>query len=86
MVLAHDSSSLAAVVSPADDPPDEEAIHARVAEANASFSPDERIGRVVIATEPFSVDNGMLTSQFKPRRRRIAERFLPRLEAAGDVI
>ena len=86
VVLAHDSSNLAAVVSPADDPPDEEAIHARVAEANASFSPDERIGRVVIAPEPFSVEDGMLTAQFKPRRRRIAERFLLRLEAARDGI
>ncbi len=86
VVLAHDSSNLAAVVSPADDPPDEAAIHARVAEANATFGPDERIGRVVIAPEPFSVDNGMLTAQFKPRRRRIAERFLARLEAARDVI
>jgi long-chain acyl-CoA synthetase len=76
VVLADDSSSLAVVVSPADDPPDEEAIHVRVAEANASFSPDERIGRVVIAPEPFRVDNGMLTSQFKPRRRRIAELYL----------
>jgi long-chain acyl-CoA synthetase len=86
VVLAQDSSSLAAVISAADDPPDEDAIHARVAEANAAFSTDERIGRVIIAPEPFSVDNGMLTSQFKPRRRRIAERYLPRLEAATDVI
>jgi long-chain acyl-CoA synthetase len=86
VVLCPERSRLVAVVSPSGDPPDADAISARVAAANAAFSPDERIGRVVIAPEPFSVDNGMLTSQFKPRRRRIAERFLPRLEAARNVI
>lgn len=86
VVLPQDRTALAAVVSPADDPPDSDAINARVAEANSAFSADERIGTVIIATEPFSVDNGLLTSQFKPRRRRIAERYLPRLEAVRDVI
>jgi long-subunit acyl-CoA synthetase (AMP-forming) len=70
-------SRLVAVVSPAGDPPDTDAITARVAAANASFGADERIGDLVIAPEPFSVGNGMLTSQFKPRRRRIAQTYLP---------
>jgi long-chain acyl-CoA synthetase len=75
VVLPQERSDLAVVISPADDPPDADAIHARVAAANAAFSADERIGRVVIASEPFSVEGGLLTSQFKPRRRHIAERY-----------
>jgi long-subunit acyl-CoA synthetase (AMP-forming) len=75
-------SGLAVVVSPAGDPRDDAAIAARVAAANAAFTgnpaygPEARISDVVIAPEPFSVANGMLTSQFKPRRRRIAQAHL----------
>ncbi len=76
VVLCPGQSRLVAVVSPADDPPDTDAISARLAAANATFGNDERIGGLVIAPEPFSVGNGMLTSQFKPRRRRIAEAYL----------
>jgi long-chain acyl-CoA synthetase len=76
VVAGTGQSRLAAVVSPADDAPDTTAIAARVAAANAAFGADERISDVVIAPERFSVGNGMLTSQFKPRRRRIAETYL----------
>jgi long-chain acyl-CoA synthetase len=84
VVCCPGQSRLVAVVSPASDPPDPAAIHARVAAANAAFSSDERISDVVIVPERFSVGNGMLTSQFKPRRRRIAEAFLPSLTAVHD--
>ncbi len=36
----------------------------------------QRISDVVIAPEPFGCGNGMLTSQFKLRRGRIAEAYL----------
>jgi long-chain acyl-CoA synthetase len=68
-------SRLVAVVSAAGDPPDASAITARVAAANAVLG--ERISDLLIAPEPFSIGNGMLTSQFKPRRQRIAETYLP---------
>jgi long-chain acyl-CoA synthetase len=68
---------LVAVVSAAAGPADEQAISARLAAANATFGRDEQITSVIIAAEPFSIGNGMLTSQFKPRRDRIARAYLP---------
>jgi len=62
---------LVAVVSPATEPADGDAIAARLAAANATFGRDEQISGVVIAPERFSIANGMLTSQFKPRRQQI---------------
>ena len=76
-------SRLAAVISPASDPPDTEAITDQVAAANAVFGAEMRISDVVIAPERFSVGNGMLTSQFKPRRRHIAGKYLQ--SAPADV-
>jgi long-subunit acyl-CoA synthetase (AMP-forming) len=84
VVLCPGQSRLVAVMSPGSDPPDTTAIAARVAAANATFGPDERIGDLVIAPEKFSVGNGMLTSQFKPRRRRIADTYLTSQEMAGN--
>jgi long-subunit acyl-CoA synthetase (AMP-forming) len=76
IVACPGQSGLVAVISPASDTPDAAAIAARVAAANSAFGADERISGIVIAPERFSVGNGMLTSQFKPRRRRIAEAYL----------
>ncbi|MGW0705551.1 AMP-binding protein [Streptomyces sp. NPDC002643] len=64
-------TELVAVVSPASVPADREAITARLALTNASLTADERIARVVVADEPFTIDNGLLTSQYKPKRRQI---------------
>lgn len=64
-------TELVAVVSPASVPADREAIAARLALTNASLAADERIGRVVVADQPFGIDNALLTSQYKPRRQRI---------------
>jgi long-chain acyl-CoA synthetase len=79
-------SRLVAVVSPASDPPDAAGIRARVASAGAVFGAHERIGGLVIAPEPFSVSNGMLTSQFKPRRPQIARAYLTPMEALSDGV
>jgi long-subunit acyl-CoA synthetase (AMP-forming) len=87
VVLCPTQTHLVAVVSPAGDPPDTAAIAARLAEANAHFGSDEQIRDLVIAPERFTVANGMLTSQFKPRRRRIGDTFLPsHRKAAGDGV
>jgi long-subunit acyl-CoA synthetase (AMP-forming) len=87
VVLCPTQTYLVAVVSPAGDPPDTAAIRARLAEANAHFGGDEQIRDLVIAAERFSVGNGMLTSQFKPRRRRIRDTYLPsHRKAAGDGV
>jgi long-chain acyl-CoA synthetase len=66
---------LVAVVSPAGEPADEAAIAAQLALTNASVGRDEQIRRVVVARDRFSVENELLTAQFKPRRRRILETY-----------
>ncbi len=78
---------LAAVVSPsagpseaagsgeAAGPADEAAIAEQVARTNAKFAPDVTITKVVVARERFSVANGMLTSQFKPKRNAILKAY-----------
>ena len=47
---------------------------------NAGLSAIERIRRYTIATEPFTVDNGMLTVSMKIRRHKIKERYGETLE------
>jgi len=64
-------TELVAVVSPARVPADREALTARLALTNAALTNDERISRMILADEPFSIDNGLLTSQYKPKRRQI---------------
>ncbi|NLU80647.1 long-chain fatty acid--CoA ligase [Micromonospora sp. HNM0581] len=66
---------LVAVVSPATEPADEAAIEEHVDRINTMSAPDERIFRVVIARQRFSIDNDLLTAQFKPKRRRIFQAY-----------
>ncbi|RKS97102.1 long-subunit acyl-CoA synthetase (AMP-forming) [Streptomyces sp. 3211.6] len=61
-------TDLVAVVSPATAPADHRAIAARLAAVNAATTPDERISRVLVADPPFSIEGGLLTSQYKPKR------------------
>ena len=71
---------LVAVVSPTAGPPDEAAITAHLAAVNEGLAPDERIRDVVIASPAFSVANGMLSEQFKPRRNEILDAYRERIE------
>jgi long-chain acyl-CoA synthetase len=79
VVYCLDQIHLVAVVSPSAQPTDQEAIVAQVAVANALACPDEQISAAIVADEPFSVANGLLSSQFKPRRLRILELYRGRL-------
>ncbi|WP_352300705.1 AMP-binding protein [Kineosporia sp. NBRC 101731] len=80
-VLYHPSSAgLVAVVSPLPGPVDTGAVSVALADVNAVSEPDERIVRVIVADEPFTVENGLLTSQFKPVRHRIAHRYSNRID------
>jgi long-chain acyl-CoA synthetase len=83
VVFCHRQAHLVAVVSPAA-PADEAAITARLASANATFGRDEQIKGVVIAPERFTIGNGMLTSQFKPRRQQILRAHLAQVEAVAQ--
>jgi long-chain acyl-CoA synthetase len=77
---------LVAVVSPAQDPADEEAIAAQLARTNAAFGPDARISKVVVAPDRFSIANGLLTSQYKPIRARIEQTYRAEIENKGRGI
>src|SRR5690606_34344934 len=74
-----DQTGLVAVVSPPAGPVDPAVIAAALASVNAASEPDERIDRGIVADEPFSIDNGLLTSQFKPVRKRILDRYRDRI-------
>lgn len=65
---------LVAIVSPAAQPSNAEVIAAALREANAALDHDQRIAKAVLA-ERFTVDNGLLSSQFKPRRKQIEARY-----------
>jgi long-subunit acyl-CoA synthetase (AMP-forming) len=75
VLVSADRAHLVAIVSPADEPADEVAIAAQLARTNDVFGRDEQIRKVVVARPRFSVDNDLLTSQFKPRRNRILEHY-----------
>ena len=52
-----------------------------VARANEGLSVIEKVKRFVVAAEPFTVDNGMMTPTMKVRRKQIFERYGEALEA-----
>lgn len=66
---------LLAVVCATDGGAVRERIAAHIAEVNREHGTDERIGGFVVIDEPFSIENGLLTSQYKPRRKVILERY-----------
>ena len=47
---------------------------------NRGLSNLEKVRRFIIAREPFTIDNGMLTSSLKIRRHKIKERYGPDLD------
>ncbi|MGY3895923.1 AMP-binding protein [Aeromonas enterica] len=75
VIFSPQQTDLVAVVSPASVPADIPAIHAALESVNAATEKDEFISRLVIAGQPFSIDNGLLTSQYKPIRKAIFERY-----------
>jgi long-chain acyl-CoA synthetase len=70
---------LCVVISPASPAPDPAALSRHLAEINTGQKAEARIHGIVIAAEPFSMENGMLTTQFKPRRRDIHQRYAEEL-------
>ncbi|MBX6321223.1 MAG: long-chain fatty acid--CoA ligase [Rhodospirillaceae bacterium] len=65
----------------AEDPAFQRAVGAAVERVNRDLSPIERIRRVMIAPEPFTIENGMMTPSLKIRRHRIREAYGAALEA-----
>jgi long-chain acyl-CoA synthetase len=60
-----------------------DAIKRHIADLNDTSRPDERIGTFLIVDEPFSIENGLLTSQYKPKRRAILARFADEITQAS---
>jgi len=85
VVYCPTQTHLVAVVSPAGEP-DVAAVTAHLARTNEVLAPDERIRRVVVVGEPFSIDNGLLTSQYKPRRAEIFNRYQAEIMASGEGV
>ncbi len=83
VVLCPTQTHLAVVVSAATDPADADAIADRLAACNATFGRDEQIKDLIIAPERFSIANGLLTSQFKPRRQQILQAYLAPTQSAA---
>ncbi len=77
-----DRSYLSVVISPASTDADHESIRRFVVGCNRGVPTEERIHAVVLAPEPFSMDNGLLTRQLKLRRKDVHERFAKELETA----
>nr|APD72118.1 non-ribosomal peptide synthetase 2 [Streptomyces sp.] len=78
VVFCLEQTHLIAVVSPAGNtvgPAEEKAIAEQLARTNAAFGADEQIREVVVAHGRFTVGNGLLTSQLKPRRGRILDTY-----------
>ncbi|MEU6389315.1 AMP-binding protein [Streptomyces sp. NPDC046939] len=71
---------LAAVLSPAAGDLDAEALARDVSKLNRELRHDQRVYGAVVASEPFSVRNGLLNAQYKLVRARIGARYAADLE------
>jgi len=71
---------LTALISPADNTVDKELIHNYVKMVNDMLPEENRIKGLVVAQEKFSIENNLLTSQFKPKRKEIYAYFLANIE------
>lgn len=68
----------------ADDPGLRQALAAAVAAANQNLAPAEQVRQFVVAREPFTVDNGLVTATFEPRRQAVIDRYREALEARRE--
>ena len=50
-------------------------------DVNAALAPHERLHRLVVAREPWSIDNGCLTPTLKIKRSKIESAAAPQLDA-----
>ncbi|WP_346827482.1 AMP-binding protein [Serratia inhibens] len=66
---------ITALISPSGCDTQATSLNDFIAGLNASLLPEQQIKAVVKCNEPFSIDNGLLTSQFKPKRQDIYRRY-----------
>jgi len=65
----------------AADPGFNKAIAAAIARVNRSLTPSEQVRRFLIASEPFTIDNGLMTPTLKIKRHAIRDAYGSTLEA-----
>jgi long-chain acyl-CoA synthetase len=80
VLYGHGRAFLSAIISPGEPGalPD---LPGYVDELNRGALAEQRVHALVLAGERFSVENGLLTSQFKPRRAEILRRYASDLDA-----
>jgi len=61
-----------------------EAVEHAVTAANARLPDYARIGRWLLADEPFSIANGLFTGTGRPRREAIGKAYKSRIEQAYE--
>jgi long-chain acyl-CoA synthetase len=81
---AKTNGKLADLALLADDPGLHKAVAVAVDRVNKELSPLERVRRFILAREPFTIDNGMMTASLKIRRHKIKERYGADLDALYD--
>jgi long-chain acyl-CoA synthetase len=86
-ILVPDSDFIAGLarqngeLRPISDPRCSQAIGAAVARVNQSLSSRERVRRFLIADEPFTTANGLMTPTLKIRRQAIRDAYGAALDA-----
>ncbi|MGI8465354.1 AMP-binding protein [Pectobacterium punjabense] len=78
VIFCPQQTDLVAVISPVSATADVASITTWVKNVNAAAEKDEYVARYIIA-EPFTIENGLLSSQFKPLRKMIFERYQQQL-------
>ena len=56
-------------------------LRAQTRELNGTLEKHARVGAVVVSTEPWSIENGVLTPTLKIKRDQVEERFGERAQA-----
>ena len=78
MLFGSGEAFLVAVISPREAGVDQgtlDAIGAHVETVNAALPRDEWIVKTIVAPEPFTIEGGLLTSQYKPKRKEIFKKY-----------
>jgi long-chain acyl-CoA synthetase len=81
VLFGHGRPFLIVLISPASPDVDRKELEAWIETLNLSLFPEQRIRGVVIAKDSFSVDNMMLTAQFKPVRAKIYHHLASDIDA-----
>jgi len=82
MLVGQDRKSLAALVVPEpDSDKTDDRLLQEVRTASSGFRSFERVNRIEVLDEPFSVENGLLTATLKMRRNVIADEYRDKIDA-----